>query len=187
MKIAILAALAMAPLILHGPVRSRVSRAQSAGEPVSVRSCNDTAIRTFLSGMAQGARDYPGGANYVCRGVGTGPSAEVLIYENDKDSCGSGGCTLLVLVPNSDLGYLVVGDIRTVWAPIRVLKSKTHGLFDLVGHVAGGGIIPGHNAKLSYDGKSYPPGGSSGTRIPSGSPLGTMVISRAMAAHPHVM
>ncbi|MGH9467457.1 MAG: hypothetical protein ACRD1Y_08875 [Terriglobales bacterium] len=53
--------------------------------------------------------------------------------------------------------------------------------------VAGGGMVPGYNAKLTYDGKNYPSGGSAGVEIPRGGTLGTVVISKSMAAHPEVM
>lgn len=181
MKFLILIAIAAVTLIPSQLARSQGSRARPVGSTVRVERCNAISIRTFLGGWSQGAIDF------TCREVSMGPTVEILVYLNDPSDCGTGGCTLLALTPSVERGYNVVGDIRTVRAPIRVLKTKTHGLFDLVGFVAGGGIIPGYNAKLTYDGKSYPPGGSSGAEIPPGGSLGTVVISAAMAAHPQVM
>lgn len=146
-------------------------------EPVTVRRCNDASIRTFLSGMAQGAGNFPGGDEYVCREIGEGASAELLVYSTGQASCGSGGCTLLELAPDPDVGYLVLGRSVTVRLPIRVLPTKTHGRYDLVVFIEGGGIIPGYNVKLTYDGKSYPFGASNAPEVPKGSPLGQVVIS----------
>lgn len=173
----LLGAIAAVFLICSAVARGQAAPVAGSHDPVLVRSCRLANIRTFLSGMSQGAGNYPGGGEFACRRVGTGSSAMVLVYASGPASCGSGGCTLLVLAPNRYLGYIVLGRILIVRLPIRVLKSKSHGFHDLVAFVEGGGIIPGYNARFSYNGKSYPISGPSGTELPAGSPLGTIVIS----------
>lgn len=72
-----------------------------------------------------------------------------------SDLCGSGGCDLYVL-SLTPAGYRQISDISVTRAPIRVLPTTMHGWRDLGVTVAGGGIIKGYEAKLRFDGRSYP-------------------------------
>ncbi|MGA9069887.1 MAG: hypothetical protein WB424_06525 [Terracidiphilus sp.] len=80
---------------------------------------------------------------------------EIIVYISDGGWCGSGGCRLLILEPD-DTSFNVIGDLSIVQLPIRVLRTRSHGHFDLGVWVQGGGIQPGHEAILRFDGKSYP-------------------------------
>jgi hypothetical protein len=80
---------------------------------------------------------------------------EVIVYFTDQHSCGSGGCTALILAPKGS-SYEVVASITIVRLPIRVLTTKSKGWHDISVWVAGGGIQPGYEAKLSFDGKTFP-------------------------------
>jgi hypothetical protein len=86
---------------------------------------------------------------------------EALIYAMDAgsgpegDLCGSGGCELYVLSLAPE-GYRLVTDIALTRLPIRVLPTKAHGWHDLAVFVAGGGIIPGYDARLRFNGRTYP-------------------------------
>jgi hypothetical protein len=82
---------------------------------------------------------------------------EVIVYVTDATGgwCGSGGCTTLVLVPDSP-SYKIVSRIVTTRPPIRVLATKSNGWHDLSVRVQGGGILRPYEAKLSFNGKSYP-------------------------------
>ena len=86
---------------------------------------------------------------------------EALVYAMDAsgggraDFCGSGGCDLYVL----SLGrksYRVVTAISVSRPPIGVLPTKTHGWHDVAVDIAGGGIIPGYQARLRFNGRTYP-------------------------------
>jgi hypothetical protein len=79
---------------------------------------------------------------------------EVIVYLTGP-WCGSGGCTALILARN-DASYSIVTKITTTWPPIRVLTSTSHAWHDITVWVRGGGIIPGYEAKLRFDGKTYP-------------------------------
>jgi hypothetical protein len=87
--------------------------------------------------------------------------AEALVYAMDSAGgrggglCGSGGCNLYVLALTAK-GYRQVADIAITRPPIGVLPTMAHGWHDLAVRVAGGGIIPGHEARLRFDGRSYP-------------------------------
>jgi hypothetical protein len=81
---------------------------------------------------------------------------DIIVYFSDPHSCGSGGCTTLVLAPDPVSSYRIVTSITIVWPPIRILATKTNGWHDIGVWVQGGGIQPGYEAVLSFDGRSYP-------------------------------
>ncbi len=82
---------------------------------------------------------------------------EVIVYVTDATGgwCGSGGCTTLVLVPDNS-AYKIVSRIVTTRPSIRVLATKSNGWHDLSVRVQGGGILRPYEAKLSFNGKTYP-------------------------------
>jgi hypothetical protein len=80
---------------------------------------------------------------------------EVIVYLSGRGWCGSGGCVMLILAPEGET-YRVVTKTTVTRLPIRVLTTKSNGWHDISVEVAGGGIQPGYEAELSFDGKSYP-------------------------------
>ena len=80
---------------------------------------------------------------------------QAIVYFTDRSSCGSGGCSTLIVEPEGS-SYRVVTSITIVRLPIRVLSSKSNGWHDISVVVAGGGIQLGYEAMLSFDGKTYP-------------------------------
>jgi len=86
---------------------------------------------------------------------------EALIYAmattggGQADLCGSGGCALYVL-SLSTTGYQQVTNVSISRPPVRVLPTVTHGWHDISVFVAGGGIISGYEARLSFNGSTYP-------------------------------
>lgn len=84
---------------------------------------------------------------------------EAVAYVVGTDWCGSGGCVTLVLKRNG-VSWKVVADIVTTKLPIRVLADTSHGWHSLGVWVQGGGVNPGHEVKLKFDGKTYPSGPS---------------------------
>jgi hypothetical protein len=80
---------------------------------------------------------------------------EALVYISGSGWCGSGGCRLLILAP-SKATYRVITATTITRLPIRVLKSKTNGWHDIGVWVQGGGIQPGYEAQLPFDGRAYP-------------------------------
>lgn len=86
---------------------------------------------------------------------------EVLVYamasrrDGARYFCGSGGCALYVL-SLTPTGYRTISRISVTRPPIRILSSRSHGWRDLGVMVAGGGVIPGYQARLRFDGKRYP-------------------------------
>jgi hypothetical protein len=80
---------------------------------------------------------------------------EVLVYLSSNGWCGTGGCTMLILAPEGS-SYTLVTRTTITRLPIRVLVTKSNGWHDISVVVAGGGIQPGYEADLSFDGKTYP-------------------------------
>ena len=80
---------------------------------------------------------------------------DAIVYLTNDGWCGSGGCTTLILAPK-DCTYRVVAKIMITRLPIRILATKSRGWHDIAVWVQGGGIQPGYEAKLSFDGKTYP-------------------------------
>lgn len=80
---------------------------------------------------------------------------EVVVYLTGDVWCGSGGCTTLILAPK-DSSYQIVTRITITRPPIRILTSRSNGWHDIGVWVQGGGVQPGYEAELSFDGQSYP-------------------------------
>ena len=80
---------------------------------------------------------------------------EAVVYLVGNDTCGSGGCDALILMRDKD-SWRAVTEMTIVQLPIRVLASSSNGWRDLGVWVQGGGIQPGYESELKFDGKSYP-------------------------------
>jgi hypothetical protein len=80
---------------------------------------------------------------------------EVIVYLAGNGWCGSGGCTMLILSPKGS-SYDVVAKITIVRLPIRVLSTKSNDWHDIAVRVQGGGVIHAYDAKLSFNGQTYP-------------------------------
>jgi hypothetical protein len=52
-----------------------------------------------------------------------GNESDVIVHLEDRYSCGSGGCTTLVLSPKGESAYRVVTSMTIVQLPIRVLET----------------------------------------------------------------
>lgn len=82
-------------------------------------------------------------------------SKYAILYITGQSWCGSGGCTLLIIAPD-DSSYRVITKITIAHPPVRILASKSNGWHDIGVWVQGGGIPPGYEAELRFDGKGYP-------------------------------
>jgi len=80
---------------------------------------------------------------------------EAIVYITGRRWCGSGGCVTLILKRKDD-SYGVVSRITITRPPIRVFAHATNGWRNLGIWVQGGGINPGYEAELCFDGNSYP-------------------------------
>lgn len=101
--------------------------------------------------------------------------AEALLYVTDRDYCGSGGCTLVVLSQKGS-GYRVVLRSTVTQLPIRVLPTSTRGWRDIGVTVAGGGITRPYVARLRFNGNRYPSNPTVPPAIPLKRPSGKILI-----------
>jgi hypothetical protein len=111
-------------------------------------------LQRHLKGSSLGVRQA---TRYVAAFVdlkGDGKQ-EAIVYVSGRRWCGSGGCPTLILEPAGP-SYRIVTKILITRPPIRVLTSTSHGWRSLGVFVQGGGIQPGYEAELRFDGKKYP-------------------------------
>jgi hypothetical protein len=80
---------------------------------------------------------------------------EAIVYLEGRWWCGSGGCPTLILSPEAS-SYRLVAKIIITRPPIRVLTTTSNGWHNLSVRVEGGGVHPGYEAELSFNGKTYP-------------------------------
>ena len=80
---------------------------------------------------------------------------EVVVHLAGPMVCGTGGCDTLVLSPEGP-GLRLVTRISVTRPPIVAAETTSDGWRDLVVHVSGGGILPGQDALLRFDGRTYP-------------------------------
>ena len=103
---------------------------------------------------------------------------EAIIHLVGPGWCGSGGCPTLILRP-AGKNYQEVCGILITRAPIKVLAARTKGWHNISVFVAGGGISPGYEAELRFDGAKYPRNPSMPPARPlSPSAAGVVVISQ---------
>ena len=80
---------------------------------------------------------------------------EAVVYVTGGGWCGSGGCLTLIL-RSVGSSYRVVGNVPITRPPIRVLQTTKNGWCDLSVWVRGGGVLPGYEAILPFNGTKYP-------------------------------
>ncbi len=101
---------------------------------------------------------------------------EAIVHFVGKKWCGSGGCNTLILTPNGS-SWRIVANIRITRPPICVLSDISNGWRSISVWVQGGGIQPGYEAELRFNGKTYrtnpsvPP-----ARRLKGKPIGEVII-----------
>ncbi len=124
-------------------------------QPPSTHAEDSVRLRRFLPQYLRSSDDKT--ARYLAAFVDLRDDGtkQALVYLTNQHYCGSGGCSMLILTPRRS-SYEVVSSITIAWPPVRVLKTKSHGWHDIAVWVQGGGIQPGYEAVLSFDGKRYP-------------------------------
>jgi hypothetical protein len=162
--------------------------ALSFGQYQSSTANESVNVRQFLQ-QYLGADSYPSWSrpmHYFAGFVdlnGTG-SNEVIVYLMNGAWCGSGGCTTLILAPEKS-SYCAVTRVSATWPPIRILETRSHGWRDIGVWVQGGGIQPGYEAVLHFDGKEYPSNPSVALAKPADKPMaGTLVVPKGVVGEP---
>jgi hypothetical protein len=109
----------------------------------------DRFVHSWLKGQSADS------ASVIARPANLGGAGDQwLVYLTDQNWCGSGGCPLLTLEPHGtqwrEIGYTPIS-----WPPIKRLAAVHHGYHDLGVRVEGGGILPGYEAALPFNGARY--------------------------------
>ena len=116
------------------------------------RSQDDQSVRRFLQSFDSDLKD-----RFVAAFADLNEDGrpEAIVHLMSNDWCGSGGCTTLVLVRDGD-SWRLLTKITITRTPIRVLTTKSNGWHNITVWVQGGGVQPGYEAELRFDGKKYP-------------------------------
>ncbi len=104
---------------------------------------------------------------------------DIVAYISGRAWCGSGGCELMILEPEG-ASYRVLGQAGITKLPIRRLATSSHGHPDLGVIVSGGGILKGYEARLRFDGKTYPDNPS----VPPAAPIEGKAKGEVLIAPP---
>lgn len=115
------------------------------------------ALEAFLRFNAAETRSPPPKA-VVARSVDGGHDHRrmTLVYMADPGWCGTGGCTLFILVPGSS-GLTELGSATLVHPPVVILDARSKGMPDISVRVRGDDY-PGDGKKfvvLPFDGQTY--------------------------------
>lgn len=127
-------------------------RAQAPREPNAPDQRTEEALRRFLQTMSEdkATRYMVGYFDLNADG-----KSEAIVRLIGNEWCGSGGCNTLILQRTAS-SWRVVTNITITQLPIRVLAETSHGWHKIGVWVEGGGIEPGYEAELQFDGKTYP-------------------------------
>jgi hypothetical protein len=115
-------------------------------------SADEQSVRKFLQTQVEDKE-----TRYVAvfRDLNGDGVPEALAYLLGNEWCGSGGCTLFVL-QKSGSSWKAIGTMTVTNPPIRALEKTCNHWHSLGVWVQGGGIQPGYEAELCFDGKTYP-------------------------------
>jgi hypothetical protein len=117
----------------------------------------DTTSAQLAKELGQVLGDVPGPIHYFAKQVdlnGDG-RAEFVVHVAGPMVCGTGGCDTFVFAQEGS-GLRLVSRTSVTRPPIVVATTTTQGWRDLVVRVSGGGIIAGYDARLRFDGRTYP-------------------------------
>jgi len=98
---------------------------------------------------------------------GDGVDEAIVFGPVSRDWCGTGGCEIAVYEQRGRRWTLKCST-GVSHDPIGILTTRHFGWRDLAVLVAGGGIVPGYRAVLSYNGKCYPQNASGPPARPMG-------------------
>jgi len=163
-------------VLLSSPVVAQNQRKANTELPAMEES-----LKLFLQNF-----DDDKATRYVAafRDLNDDGTPEAIVYLISKERCGTGGCNTLILTRDRN-SWRIVTNVTITWPPIRVLTENSNGWRSVGVWVQGGGIQPGYEAELRFDGKTYPRNPSVPPARPSeGKPAGEIVISSERDARP---
>jgi hypothetical protein len=78
----------------------------------------------------------------------------LAVYMQDQQFCGTSGCGILLLKPKGR-SFRQVDDIGGCWPPFKILPQSHHGMPDIGIWIQGGGVLPGYQTSVRFNGKHY--------------------------------
>lgn len=166
--------------IIFSALLMTVGVARSQGRPDAAPAAEES-LKRFLQAL-----DNDKTTRYVAafRDIDGDGTPEAIFYLVGSSWCGSGGCNTLILTRDAG-SWRIVTDITITRLPIRLLTDTSHGWRSISVWVQGGGIQPGHEAVLRFDGTSYPRNPTvPPARQSEGTPAGEVVITSTGDATP---
>ena len=117
----------------------------------------DTASAQLAQELGKVVGDVPGPIHYFAKQVDLNGDGrpEHVVHVAGPMVCGTGGCDTFVFTQEGS-GLRLVSRTSVTRPPIVVASTTTQRWRDLVVRVSGGGIIPGYDALLRFDGRTYP-------------------------------
>jgi hypothetical protein len=125
---------------------------QAPQYPAASLLAAEESLKQFLQTLDHGKTTRYVAALYDLDGDGT---PEAIVYLVSSQRCGSGGCNTLIMARDGS-SWTIVTAITITRPPIRVLTNTSNGWRDIGVWVQGGGIQPGYEAELHFNGKTYP-------------------------------
>jgi len=130
-------------------------RGQSTTAPTPPSEALRAYLRIYLGSRGSAPPDTTTRITSVVVKLGDGKTEETIVYISGQAWCGSGGCTMVIL-DSTGSSFKVLGRVTIVQLPIAILPTMHNGRPDIGVRVSGGGIHPGYEAVLSFNGKKYP-------------------------------
>lgn len=118
-------------------------------------SSNHPALTKFLQSHYKPSFDDARPSQYAFVDLNGDGVKEAIVYLRGRTWCGTGGCPTLILARRGS-SYRFVTKITITWPPIRVLTATSNGWHDIGAWVEGGGIRPGYEAELRFNGQDLP-------------------------------
>jgi hypothetical protein len=139
---------------------------------------DEAALQAYLKATSKGSYDYQiGWADLNADG-----RQDAIVRFTSQEFCGSGGCGLEILVRRGR-GFRSLGSTTITRLPVKVLETRHHGWRDISVFVAGGGILPGYTARMSFDGRRYPPNPTTPPARPMKGSFGRVIIDKDTPVH----
>lgn len=131
--------------------------AQAQRQPKAQSSVTEDSLKGFLRNYIVKSLNDDKTTRYLAAFVdlnGDG-TEEAIVSVSGRSWCGSGGCNSYILARDGD-SWSVVTKMTITRTPIRVLATTSNGWRNITVWVQGGGIQPGYEAELRFNGKTYP-------------------------------
>ena len=154
--------------------------AKAQGTPDAPSSAQQESLKRVLQSL-----DDSKSTRYIAafRDINDDGTPEAIVHLIGRKWCGSGGCNTLILARDGT-SWRIVATITITRPPIRVLRDTSNGWHSIGVWVQGGGIQPGYEAELHFDGKTYPRNPSVPPARRLGKPAGEVVIPSAQDGTP---